>query len=138
MNSIIRHIAVAASSGLFALITVPLAIELLSALSLGDDSPVLSFTLMAAGVSTILWFILSLILKNPRLQKWLILGFASPLLGIPIFYIALGAQSSASLSESLFFGILATGFLSWIFIPLGILNGVLSHFVTISVNRSNA
>lgn len=89
----------------------------------------------AALVSAGLWFTFSLLLRKPKIQQWLIIGFVSPFIGVPLFYqmaawkSGYGAQLP-ELGSALFVGLMAATLLSWLLIPVGLLTGGLAAAVS--------
>ena len=89
----------------------------------------------AAMVSAGLWFTFSLLLRKPKIQQWLIIGFVSPFIGVPLLYQMAAWKSGygsqlPELSSALFVGLMAATLLSWLLIPVGLLTGGLAAIVS--------
>ncbi|MBK1790049.1 hypothetical protein [Persicirhabdus sediminis] len=129
MSRLPRHLAIAFIAALVAYIAAP------RILGEAAESVLREIEWYAALVSAGLWFIFSLILTKPKIQQWLILGFISPFIGLPLFY-SIAAWNSGygtqipEQGSALLFGLMAAGLLSWLLIPVGLLTGLLAAAVS--------
>jgi|GEM_PF-5744986 len=141
MRTIPRHFAVAIATALVAYLIAPYIARYGYSLNMfTENTPVDGVGSVAAVVTGCVWFVFSLILRKPKLQQWLIIGFFSPVLSVPLFY-----QLTAWLSDSgshsygfgapLWVGLMVAGMFCWIFVPFGLLTGGVSGFVAKIVDR---
>ena len=129
MSRLPRHIIVAIIAGLIGYLAAP------KILGGSAESVLKGIEWHAALVSAGLWFAFSLLLRKPKIQQWLIIGFISPFLGVPLFYQMAAWKSGygthlPELGSALFIGLMAAGLLSWILIPVGLLTGGLAAAVS--------
>jgi ABC-type spermidine/putrescine transport system permease subunit II len=139
MKFLPRHFAVAISAAIVALLIAPcIARYGYSLNAFAKGTPVVGVGLVAALAVGSVWFVFSLFLRAPKFHQWLILGFFSPILSVPLFYQITDWLSDYeihsygfSFRESpLWKGLMVTLVLCWIFIPFGLLTGVVSAFAS--------
>jgi hypothetical protein len=136
MKTLLRHAAVVASASLLAFLIAPYVARLgYSFNAFTENSSVDGVGAVAALSVGLVWLVFTLTLKRPRTQQWVILGFLSPILFVPLFYqltawfAGYGSQSYG-FGSPLQIGLMVAGILSWIFVPLGLLIGLCSAGVT--------
>ncbi len=129
MSRIPRHLTVALMAAIVGFVAAPLILG-------GTAESILrGIEWHAALVSAGLWFTFSLLLRKPKIQQWLITGFVSPFIGVPLLYqmaawkSGYGAQLP-ELGSALFVGLMAATLLSWLLIPVGLLTGGLAAAVS--------
>jgi hypothetical protein len=136
MKTLLRHAAVVASASLLAFLIAPYVARLgYSFNAFTENSPVDGVGAVAALSVGLVWLVFTLALKKPRTQQWVILGFVSPILFVPLFYqltawFAGYGSHSYGFGSPLQIGMMVAGILSWIFVPLGLLIGLSSACVT--------
>jgi hypothetical protein len=138
MRRLPRHLIIAFIAAWVPILFLPFAQGMIKALQ--------GIELQAMLVSFTLWFSISAFIKQSKLRSWLIAGFVSPFIGLPLvccFASNTGLQAGSIQPEvvnnatfvgliisKLFFGFISAVFLSWIFVPTGILMGILGHGIS--------
>lgn len=138
MRRLPRHLIIGFIAAWLPIVFLPFAQPMIKALE--------GIGLQAIFVSFSLWFSISLLIRQTKLSLWLIAGFVSPFIGLPLvccFASDTGLQSGAiqpeavnsatfvgSIISKILFGFISAVFLSWIFIPTGILMGILGHGIS--------
>jgi len=141
MRDIPRHLAVAISTALVAYLVAPYIGRYGYSLNMfTEDTPVDGVGFVAALAVGGVWFVFSLFLREPRFQQWLILGFFSPIISVPLFYqytawLSGSGSHSYGFESPLWIGLMVTGILCWIFVPFGLLTGGVSAFVAQFVDK---
>ncbi len=139
MRALPRHFAVAISAAIVAFLVAPcIARYGYSLNAFTEGTPVDDVGLVAALAVGYVWFAFSLFLRTPKFHQWLILGFFSPMLSVPLFYQITDWLSDYELhsywfglrESPLWKGLMVTFVLCWIFIPFGLLTGVVSAFAS--------
>jgi hypothetical protein len=138
MRRLPRHLIIGFIAAWLPIVFLPFAQHLIKALG--------GIELQAMFVSFTLWFSISLLIRQTKLSLWLIAGFVSPFIGLPLVCcfasesrLQVGAIQPEAVDMTTFvgliiskllFGFISAVFLSWIFIPTGILIGTLGHGIS--------
>ena len=138
MRRLPRHLIIAFIAAWVPILFLPFAQGMIKALQ--------GIELQAMLVSFTLWFLISLFIRRSKLSLWLIAGFVSPFIGLPLVCSLAtdsGIRSGSVQPEAvhnanlvgtfiskLLFGFISAVFLSWIFIPVGLLMGLIGHGVS--------
>jgi hypothetical protein len=138
MRRLPRHLIIGFIAAWLPMVFLPFAQPVIKALE--------GIELQAMFVSFTLWFSISLLIRQSKLSLWLIAGFVSPFIGLPIvccFASNTGLQGGSiqpeavnnatfvgSIISKLLFGFISAVFLSWIFVPTGILMGILGYGIS--------
>ena len=138
MRRLPRHLIVAFIAAWAPIIFLPFAQGMIKAMH--------GIELQAMLVSFTLWFAISLFIRRSKISLWLIAGFVSPFIGLPLictFASDSGLQNGSlqpeavdsanvigSIIGKLLFGFVSAIFLSWIFIPVGLLMGLIGHGIS--------
>ena len=136
MRALLRHLAVALGAAFVAFVTTPSIAQLFSAFSLFmENESATKFGFLAALVSAFLWFLFSLLLRKPKLQQWIIIGFVSPFFDVPLFYQAVAFQSGygtdfPEIGSALLLGLITAGLISPLLIPIGMVTGAPSSMIS--------
>jgi len=136
MKTLLRHAAVVAAASLIAFLIAPYIARLgYSFIAFTENASVDGVSAAGALSVGIVWLVFTLMLKRPRTQHWLILGFVSPIFFVPLFYHLTAwfedyGSHSYGFGDRLQISLIVTGILSWIFVPLGLLIGLSSAGVT--------
>lgn len=129
MKRLPRHLSVAIVAALVGFFAAP------RILGGSAESVLRGIEWHAALISAGLWFVCSLLLKRPKVQQWLIIGFLSPFVGVPLFYQMAAWRSGygsqlPELGSALLVGLIAAALLSWILIPVSLFTGGLAAVVS--------
>ncbi|QQL44587.1 hypothetical protein [Sulfuriroseicoccus oceanibius] len=129
MKRLPRHLSIALVAAIVGFIAAP------RILGVSAESVLRGIEWHAAIVSAGLWFTFSLLLRKPKIQQWLIIGFVSPFIGVPLFYQMAAWKSGygsqlPELGSALYVGLIAATLLSWLLIPVGLLTGGLAAIVS--------
>ena len=125
MRSILRYITIALAAFLIGSVATPLTVALLTAFSLFDtQESILRLGLIGGIASAITWLTASFCLHDFRVQQWMILGFLSPFVGVPIFFLLTSyAAGAVSFTIALQAGVITAGMLCPLLCPVGLLSG---------------
>ena len=136
MKTLLRHAAVVASASLLAFLIAPYVARVGRPFSAFTANSSVDGVGAGAALSVgLVWLVFSLMLKRPRAQQWVILGFVSPIFFVPLFYqltawFAGYGTHSYGFGYPLQIGLMVAGILSWIFVPIGLLIGLCSAGIT--------
>jgi hypothetical protein len=136
MKKLHRHILVVAVAALLAFVISPYLADFCSfGFSYTEESSSDILKRVAALAVGLVWLGFTLALRNPRPQKWLILGFLSPILCVPLHYqlsawFAGYGMGTVGYETPLIEGLMVAGIFSWIFVPCGVIFGSSSAFIT--------
>ncbi len=136
MKTLLRHISVVAGAAFLAFLIAPYIARYGYSLSAFTESSAVDGVRAVAALAVgLVWLIFTLALTKPRIQQWMILGFFSPILFVPLFYqftawFAGYGSHSYGFGSPLEIGLMVAGMLSWIFVPFGLLIGVSSAVIT--------
>ena len=138
MRRLPRHLIIAFIAAWAPILFLPFAQGVIKALQ--------GIELQAMLVSFILWFSISFFIRRSKLRLWMIAGFVSPFIGLPLVCCfasdagpRVGSIQPEAVSNATFvgtviskllFGFISAVFLSWIFVPTGILMGILGHTIS--------
>jgi hypothetical protein len=139
MRALPRHLAVAISAAIVALLIDPcIARYGYSPNASTEGTLVDCVNLGAALAAGCVWLVFSLLLRKPKFHQWLILGFFSPILSVPLFFQLTDWLSDYELNSygfglresPLWKGFVVAIVLYWISIPFGLLTGVVAAFAS--------
>jgi len=136
VTAIARHACIASSAAIIAFIAAPGVTNYQSSFSLfTENRSVPGVAWITTPIYAALWLVFSLSLRHPRFQQWLILGFISPLICVPMVYLGMAITSGNGWSSiagfsPLILGLIASWLMSWLLIPIGLMMGVIANFIT--------
>jgi energy-coupling factor transporter transmembrane protein EcfT len=88
MRKLPRHLIIGFIASWFPIIFLPFGQGIMKSLE--------GIELYAMLVSFLLWFSISMIFKSPKLQFWILAGFISPFIGLPLVFCFVSEDAMAS------------------------------------------
>ena len=135
-----RHVSIATAAAFVGYLTLP-------RMSGSEPGSALKgLGLPGAIVLVILWFGFSLMLRRPKSQQWLVLGFVSPFVGGPLLFLYLafaagGVRSATDLGNvgtALAIGLGGAVMLSWMVVPIGMGMGCIAALISRAWSKHEA